>query len=184
MPSDLDQLLSAYSDPVRSWPNEDVWSRDMLLPFAKRETPQPTTTPRQWTNAGDVMREIDRQSGNQWQFAVPQIAKDVGDAVSTVGNAPLANPVRVPSRMTDDEITKMLDTAGAIVGPMAAAGFARAGLAAPGSELGIFGGRMAKTANHEKLALAEKMAAEGMPREQIWRRDLWWRRSFRRQRVW
>ena len=49
------------------------------------------------------------------------------------------------------------------------------GLAAPkpSNTVGIFGGRLAKTADHAKLAQAERMAAEGAPREQIWNQTGW-----------
>lgn len=39
--------------------------------------------------------------------------------------------------------------------------------------VGIFGGRLAKTADHAALARAEDMAAKGAPREQIWKETGW-----------
>lgn len=44
--------------------------------------------------------------------------------------------------------------------------------AQPGA-VGIFGGRLAKTADHAALARAEEMAAKGAPREQIWNETGW-----------
>lgn len=41
------------------------------------------------------------------------------------------------------------------------------------NSVGIFGGRLAKTADHNALARAEKLAAEGAPREQIWNDTGW-----------
>jgi len=41
------------------------------------------------------------------------------------------------------------------------------------SGLGIFGGKMAKTADHAALAKAEKMAAEGASRDAIWNETGW-----------
>lgn len=38
---------------------------------------------------------------------------------------------------------------------------------------GVFGGRLARTADHQKLATAEEMAAKGVPREQIWNETGW-----------
>lgn len=38
---------------------------------------------------------------------------------------------------------------------------------------GIFGGRLARTADHAKLAQAEDMAGKGVPREQIWNDTGW-----------
>lgn len=43
----------------------------------------------------------------------------------------------------------------------------------PANSLGTFGGRMAKTADREALARAEGMAAQGVPREQVWRDTGW-----------
>jgi uncharacterized Zn-binding protein involved in type VI secretion len=40
---------------------------------------------------------------------------------------------------------------------------------------GIFGGKLAKTADHAALARAEDMAAKGAPREQIWNDTGWFR---------
>lgn len=39
--------------------------------------------------------------------------------------------------------------------------------------VGVFGGRLAKTADHNALARAERMAAEGVPREDIWNQTGW-----------
>ena len=43
----------------------------------------------------------------------------------------------------------------------------------PSNSIGIFGGRMAKTADQEALARAEQMAQSGAPREQIWNETGW-----------
>lgn len=43
----------------------------------------------------------------------------------------------------------------------------------PKNALGIFGGRLAKTADHNALAKAEQMAASGSPREAIWNETGW-----------
>ena len=43
----------------------------------------------------------------------------------------------------------------------------------PSNSLGIFGGRLAKTADHAALARAEEMTAQGLPREQIWSETGW-----------
>lgn len=45
----------------------------------------------------------------------------------------------------------------------------------PANALGIFGGRLAKTADQAALARAEDMAARGVPREQIWTDTGWFR---------
>lgn len=43
----------------------------------------------------------------------------------------------------------------------------------PSNALGIFGGRLAKTADHAALARAQEMAANGVPRDQIWNATGW-----------
>lgn len=43
----------------------------------------------------------------------------------------------------------------------------------PANSVGIFGGRLAKTADHAALATAEEMAAAGHPREKIWSETGW-----------
>jgi hypothetical protein len=45
----------------------------------------------------------------------------------------------------------------------------------PANAVGIFGGRLAKTADHAALAKAEEMAAQGVPREQIHADTGWFR---------
>ncbi len=43
----------------------------------------------------------------------------------------------------------------------------------PKNAVGVFGGRLAQTADHNALATAEKMAAAGAPRETIWKDTGW-----------
>lgn len=45
----------------------------------------------------------------------------------------------------------------------------------PQNAVGIFGGRLAKTADLTKLAKAEEMASKGIPREQIWNDTGWFK---------
>jgi hypothetical protein len=76
-----------------------------------------------------------------------------------------------------------LDTAGRWLGgnpevgrdTLAPLGLAGVGAAlGPRNALGIFGGRLAKTADHAALAKAEQMAASGSPREAIWSETGWY----------
>lgn len=46
---------------------------------------------------------------------------------------------------------------------------------APTNALGVFGGRLAKTADHAALAKAEEMAAKGADRQAIWDQTGWFR---------
>ena len=58
---------------------------------------------------------------------------------------------------------------------LAATGGFAAGLAGavPDNAVGMFGGKLAKTADHAALARAEELAAQGAPREQIWNDTGW-----------
>lgn len=47
----------------------------------------------------------------------------------------------------------------------------------PSNTVGMFGGRLARTADHAKLAQAEEMAARGAPREDIWKQTGWFKGS-------
>lgn len=57
--------------------------------------------------------------------------------------------------------------------PLMGGGALATGAGATRNALGIFGGRLAKTADQAALAKAESMAAEGAPREQIWNDTGW-----------
>ncbi len=60
-----------------------------------------------------------------------------------------------------------------VMGPLGA-GF-MGSLFAPKNALGIFGGRLAKTADHNALAAAEKMDANGVGRRMIWDATGWFK---------
>lgn len=67
------------------------------------------------------------------------------------------------------------DLIGATAIPAGGGALAWASRTAPKNALGTFGGRMAKTADHEALAKAERMAASGTPRETIWSETGWYK---------
>lgn len=103
-------------------------------------------------------------------LAAPQMAVDAWNAVKGVGSAPLTAPYNPAER------DSMIEHAGAVVGPMAGVGIARGAMAPAGSsELGIFGGRLAKTADRNKLAAAEWAEKTGVPRERIWNDTGWFK---------
>ena len=90
------------------------------------------------------------------------------------------------SGVYEDEFGRYVDDQGRTADPTAAmlpGGLNFAGNMAIGGSVvppmqnaaGMFGGRLAKTADHAKLATAEKMAAEGAPREAIWRDTGWFK---------
>lgn len=121
------------------WYGDTPWSRDSILPFAKRGVPNLAQLPDQWNSSGDVMRTLDARQGNNWQFAAPQMAADVANTVRDVGTAPLFGPIPID----DAERERMTESAGSVVGPMAGVGIGRAAMAPRGaSELGSAGGRI------------------------------------------
>ncbi len=132
------------------------WERLDVLPFVRQHA----------YNGEDI-------EAGPWQWGVPQMGADVLNAIGAVGGSPVVGRPFAPSARP--EMTQeMIGHAGAVVGPQAGVGIARNVLGGGSrSELGIFGGRMAKTADHAALARAEKMAADGVPREQIWNDTGW-----------
>jgi hypothetical protein len=101
---------------------ESGFSRDSILPW------------------GYDVKDGKRDQSGTW--AVPGIAKDIWHAIEVVGSAPLLGAYN-PSQRDD-----MIEKTGAVVGPMAGVGVGRAAMAPHGgSELGIFGGKLAKTAD-------------------------------------
>lgn len=66
-----------------------------------------------------------------------------------------------PSRIGPEEM----------VAPLGLAGMGMA--MAPKNSVGMFGGRLAQTADQNALATAEKMAATGAPREDVWKQTGW-----------
>jgi hypothetical protein len=150
-----------YTGPVNALANARFgpsgWDRDSVLPFARR------------VDDGDVVRGGGIM-GSDWHLAVPQFAADALQAAVNVGSS---NPLGPYYRGAGNR-EAMTETAGAVVGPMAGAGMARNALAGRGgSELGIFGGRLAKTADQAALAKAEQMATANVPREAIWNETGW-----------
>lgn len=183
MASEIDRLLSVYSEPVGGWPKDESRPR----PFSSMDSEDYTTDsilsaysrPHQGpiaTSLGiDPTLKRDKIlpfADRSWTPATPQFLVDIINAADRVGTSPVASLYA----RTDENRESAADTASAVVGPMAAMGFARAAFAKPGgTELGIFGGRGARTADHAALAKAEEMAAAGLPREQIWNDTGWFK---------
>ena len=93
-------------------------------------------------------------------FQVPPLAADAWDAINAPGT--ILNEGMTPQ----DRDRTATNAAGFMMG---------GGLVAPKptNTLGMFGGRMAKTADHNALAKAEDLASRGAPREQIWNETGW-----------
>lgn len=193
----IDRLLSQYSDPIRSWPGEEeleaearanyaaanptprlqrpeeVW-RGSVLPLAEmRDKGSPN--PSDWRSSGDVLKHLDQ--GSRW--AVPGVIQDVMDAAQAIydtsgwGLGPATRFSTLPE--AERERIAELGVAGATAG--VTGGLTRAAVAprlpAGVTELGIFGGRKARTADLEALARAEEMTRLGRPREDVWSETGW-----------
>ena len=100
---------------------------------------------------------------------IPKAA--IWDAPRELGEAVERMPMPGAERTPENEAA-MQEAAGKSF--MAAVGTAGASMPfAQRGAAGIFGGRLAKTADHEALARAEKMTAEGATPEQVWQDTGW-----------
>jgi hypothetical protein len=79
------------------------------------------------------------------------------------------NPVSYLNR-SEDEKRQTVETGFDVAGAAMVGGLAAP---KPNNTVGIFGGRLAKTADLQKLAQAEEMTARGVPGEQIWKETGW-----------
>lgn len=165
-------VLAAYSRPrqgpiANALGIDPTVERDTILPFATVPG-KAQTAPADWKSSSDVMRSID----GGWRFAAPQFLVDAINTADRVGTAPVVEPYA----RTDENRESMTEAAGAVVGPQVAAGFIRNALTPRGgSELGIFGGRLAQNAPLSKLEMAEWMTQSGAPREQVWKETGWFK---------
>lgn len=164
----VDDVLSRYSEPVRTWPGEDTWDRDEVLPFARRVTSLPITGPDQWVSPEDVMRSIDARSGNKWQFAWPRMATDVADAAKAVAadSGTSITPMRAPSDYSPEEMEQFIahGMAGAMTG--VTGGLARVALAPrlPHGEfeLGSSGSRLGSSGSQMNMRAAVPRAIDDL----------------------
>lgn len=116
-------------------------------------------------------------AGERYQFWPERALRDLVALPENTADAALMNQHRfaatagteIPeSRLQAPLVERAADAALAL----GVGGGATAGLRPSGSA-GIFGGRLAKTADHAALDLAEQMAAKGMDRRQIWDATGW-----------
>lgn len=191
----IDRLLSQYSNPVRSWPGEEDLDAEAranyeaanppklqteggsidkgdLLPIVRY--PEAKTSPSQWQSSSDVMRQLD----DGWRIEpfsrLTAPFKSMAEAWRT---QPVLGPMVRPSQMHPEAFNQMSSDAMTVAGTGMTGGIGRAAvghaLPAGTAELGIFGGRKAKTADLDALARAEEMARVGTPREEIWSQTGW-----------
>ena len=101
----------------------------------------------------------------------PTIVSQPAESLHSLMTAPLSDL----ARMQDPDVTRTLaEQSFDVAGMLPAAGVA-AGRTMPNNAAGIFGGRLAKTADQTALAKAEELAAKGAPREQIWQDTGWFK---------
>lgn len=139
---------------------EGLYNDGLLDPFeaAALRQRQSVMAGRRQGQASEIMDQL-----------VPHLAQKAIDAAA------------VPGRVFAGELP-MVDESGrtspeAIKGAHDLASFAMTGglPMAPKGAAGIFGGRLAQTADHEALARAEKMAADGADRQAIWNDTGWFK---------
>lgn len=167
-----ENVLSRYGYgyiPPQLGDSEDYSTRNVLAAYGR---------PRQGpiARALGVDPSIERDAilpfrSGSWRPALPQFVVDIVNAADKVGSAPIAGGYNPAQR------GEMIDAAGAVVGPQMAYGFMRNALAprGGGSELGIFGGRLAQNAPLSKLEMAKWMTEAGAPREQVWNETGWFK---------
>lgn len=100
------------------------------------------------------------------------VPQPVNTAVQSIAGA-LGKVVSFPKRAMEQGVTTEEAIPWAADTALAGAGTA-AGGAVPGAA-GIFGGRLAQTADHAALKMAEEMQRRGLPREQIWDATGWFK---------
>ncbi|MBK8467846.1 MAG: hypothetical protein IPL32_18700 [Chloracidobacterium sp.] len=97
-------------------------------------------------------------NASNWQ--VPPILSESWDAINSFGNA-------YHNGMSEDDMRRNANIAAGLT--MGGGGIA----ARPAGGVGMFAGRLAKTADHEALARAEQMATQGADRRAIWDNTGW-----------
>lgn len=191
----IDKLLSQYSAPVRSWPGEEDLDAEAyanwraanppklqteggsidkgdLLPIVRY--PTETKSPSEWQSSSDVMRQLDDGWRVEPFSRLTAPFKSMAEAWRT---QPVLGPMVRPSQMRPEVLDQMSSDAMTVAGTGMTGGFGRAAagatLPAGTAELGIFGGRKARTADLDALARAEEMTRLGAPREDVWSQTGW-----------
>lgn len=176
----VDRLLSIYGQPVQSWPGEEDVDAEARANFEAMnphlaQAKAPKLRPDE-AYRGTFLPFRETLDGRH-EWAVPGFLMDVADSARAIKDTSGLGlgPMPRPSQYSPEVFEQILGhgMAGALTG---ITGNIPRLLTKPPpgtTELGIFGGRSAKTANQEMLAKAEQMAAEGAPREEIWRATGW-----------
>lgn len=172
----VDRLLSIYGQPVQSWPGEEALDEEARANLAAlRPQQQPKLRPDE-TFRGTFLPFRETVDGKH-EWAVPGFLQDVWDAATAVRDTSGTGlgPMPRPSQYSPEVFEQILGhgMAGALTGITGNLPRLMVKPPAGTTELGIFGGRNAKTANQEMLAKAEQMAADGVPREDIWKQTGW-----------
>lgn len=172
----VDDILSAYSEPVRSWPGEQALDDEARANYAAMhpEAPKKLRPDEAFRGTFLPFRET-TQGKHEW--AVPGFLMDVADAAKAIhaSSGTSLGPAIRPSQYSPEAFEQILGhgMAGALAGIAGSMPRVLAKPSAGMTELGIFGGRSAKTADQAMLAKAEDMAAQGVPREKIWSDTGW-----------
>lgn len=163
-PSSAGLLGGGYALP---WP-EPIYAYDRNAPIlppnpVAAKSPQLTEGPQEYTGAVLPFR---RDIGGNLHWAVPGIVQSAIGGLTAPGDAYAGRL----DPMSNEGIARATDLAGLLT----LGGGATAPVRDPNA-LGIFGGRLAKTADLDALREAEAMAVQGMDRAAIWSKTGWFR---------
>lgn len=125
-----------------------------------------------WEAANLLPIQKNRKTG-QWAWGMPKSLADAIAAASAPGNAAMGNYRLMIDQMTGENyFDGMARDATGLAGLLTLGGGA---IPKAPNTLGIFGGKMAATADKAALAQAEKMAAGGASRDDIWNATGWFK---------
>lgn len=174
-----DNILSRYGmgyvDPRLTSDSEDATTYNVLASMPEKyRVPAVESDPKKWGSTGDVMAHLDRNVLHRYGADMPAMIGDFVDAAHEIGSAPLATPHYVDPALT----RQMMEHAASVVGPQAGVALGRGMMThAPAgtTDVGMFAGRNARTADHAKLAAAEWAESRGASREAIHTETGWFR---------
>lgn len=174
----VDNILSAYSAPVRSWPGEQALDDEARANYAAMH-PEPKKLRPEETYRGTFLPFRETTEGKH-EWAVPGIFMDPADAAKAIhaSSGTSLGAMARPSQLSPEALDEILGIggAGALTGIMGNMPRVLAKPSAGATELGIFGGRRGA----ENLALAgdnrplhvldmlEAMEKAGASRDEIW----------------
>jgi hypothetical protein len=123
---------------------------------------------------GGIVPLYSPEQGEERSFAVPGLVRAPFDGFERAWERGDEANITNPDLLEKNSMDSFDAAGGAMTGGLAATAM---GAGTPKNAVGIFGGRLAKTADHAALGRAEELAAQGAPREQIWNDTGWFQGS-------